>query len=466
MVSQYFENEAEEDSEQDSFICDSGEEEELDQPVKLGKRAHAETTGSREESKIQAITAKRSTLDLEKMAEKYAKMEELEKEIEEEGGDLEELLYDEPMELVKTSTGEIELRQAMQPSIKDPLLWQAKVQKGKESFTVLQILTKCVAFVNAGKAQGIISAVCFEHIKGSIFIEAYKEQDALEMVAGIRNVISKRLRQIKAAEMPKVAQMDSHKISLPFKKRQWVRVGEGRYKGDLALVEHIAARKSLLRLVPRVKEVADREKNKKECLKPLSKQELLTRPPKRLMRMDCELVADCKKVKLIQTNKHYYKWPNDLHFRRGFLFMEVPNRLVLHEDIQPQREELLIFQVFQDEGKNAQFASSEDEWDALNEQTIKKTLVHRFHERLQVGDKVRVLQGEALGLVGCIKGFTHERKQVTVQCAEVNWELEVELESVCKHFKEAEEVRISSGPREGQIGLVKQLQDDKVLVEL
>ena len=130
-------------------------------------------------------------------------------------------------------------------------------------------------------------------------------------------------------------------------------------------------------------------------------------------------MADCKKVKLIQTNKHYFKWPNDLHFRRGFLFMEVPNRLLFHEDIQPMREELLMFQVFQDEGKNAQFASSEDEWDALTEQTIKKTLVHRFHERLQVGDKVRVLQGEALGLVGCIKGFTHERKQVTVHCAEV-----------------------------------------------
>lgn len=253
----------------------------------------------------------------------------------------------------------------MQPSIKDPLLWQAKVQKGKESFSVLQILTKCVAYVNAGRPQGIISAVCFEHIKGSIFIEAYKEQDALEMVTGIRNVISKRLRQIKAAEMPKVAQMDSHKISLPFKKHQWVRIKDGLYKGDLAMVEHVTVRKSLVRLVPRIKESSDRDKNKKEFFRPLSKQEMLTRPPLRLMRMDCDLLSDCKKIKLSATDKHYYKWPNDLHFRRGFLFIEVSNRLIKHENILPSKEETNRFQVFQDEGKNAQFASSEDEWDNL-----------------------------------------------------------------------------------------------------
>jgi transcription elongation factor SPT5 len=85
----------------------------------------------------------------------------------------------------KDDQGEIELRQAMQPTIKDPLLWQVKVQAGKEQMAVLQILTKCAAYINANKPQGVISAVSYDHIKGSIFVESFKEQDALSMLVGI-----------------------------------------------------------------------------------------------------------------------------------------------------------------------------------------------------------------------------------------------------------------------------------------
>jgi hypothetical protein len=95
--------------------------------------------------------------------------------------------------------------------------------------------------------------------------------------------------------------------------------------------------------------------------------------------------------------------------------MEVPNRLINYENIVPSREELDIFQATHDSA-NAQFASSEDEWDKLPDQTLKATICHMFHDKLITEDKVRVLAGEAKGLTGVIKGFSDKRKNVFVHC--------------------------------------------------
>jgi hypothetical protein len=64
--------------------------------------------------------------------------------------------------------------------------------------------------------------------------------------------------------------MDSHKVELPFKKHQWVRVTDGLYKGDLGFVENVTSRSSAVRLVPRIKGESDKTRPKRELFKPIS----------------------------------------------------------------------------------------------------------------------------------------------------------------------------------------------------
>lgn len=116
----------------------------------------------------------------------------------------------------------------------------------------MALLLKSVAFINANMPPRVISVESLDHIKGFIFAEAYKEAHVRILTDGILSINHSRgFTSIPQKEMPQVARMDSIKIRLPFKPREWVRVKSGRYEGDLGLVENVAANKSLIRLRPR-----------------------------------------------------------------------------------------------------------------------------------------------------------------------------------------------------------------------
>ena len=58
------------------------------------------------------------------------------------------------------------------PGAKDPKLWSINVMKSsKEREIVLRLLNK---FKHADNDSKIISACSFDHLKGKIYVEAYK----------------------------------------------------------------------------------------------------------------------------------------------------------------------------------------------------------------------------------------------------------------------------------------------------
>lgn len=66
-------------------------------------------------------------------------------------------------------------RKHMQPSVKDPRLWQVRVKRGLEKQVCMSLINKSIDFARKGTPLSILSATCSENVEGFIYVEAFKE---------------------------------------------------------------------------------------------------------------------------------------------------------------------------------------------------------------------------------------------------------------------------------------------------
>ena len=66
-------------------------------------------------------------------------------------------------------------QQTLLPEVKDPNLWMVKCRIGEEKITVLHLMRKMVAYQFEPEPLLIRSVVAPEHVKGYIYIEAFKQ---------------------------------------------------------------------------------------------------------------------------------------------------------------------------------------------------------------------------------------------------------------------------------------------------
>jgi transcription elongation factor SPT5 len=143
----------------------------------------------------------------------------------------------------------------LQPSIKDPRLWQIRVKRGLEKQVCMSLINKSIDFAKKGQPLAILSATCTDNVEGYIYIEAFKEIHVREAIKGLSAVLGGNLSLVELSEMTGIYGGISgfnEKKRTQLRKHQWVRIKNGLYNGDLGLVEENAGDKVWLRVIPRL----------------------------------------------------------------------------------------------------------------------------------------------------------------------------------------------------------------------
>merc|ERR1711997_734583 len=113
---------------------------------------------------------------------------------------------------------------------------------------------KVMAYQHNEDPLQIRSVVVPQHVKGYIYIEAFKQSHVKQAIEGISNLRlgqwSQKMVPIK--EMTDVLRVMREQIGL--KPKQWVRLKRGLYKDDLAQVDYtdMAQNQVHLKLLPRI----------------------------------------------------------------------------------------------------------------------------------------------------------------------------------------------------------------------
>jgi len=144
-------------------------------------------------------------------------------------------------------------QQTLLPDIKDPNLWMVKCRIGEEKATALLLMRKFLAYQNTSQPLQIKSVVAPSAVKGCIYVEAFKQA---HVEAAIKDVGSLRIGYYKQQMVPIKEMPDVLRVvkGATLKCKQWVRLKNGLYKGDIAQIDYIdqTLNKIQLKLLPRI----------------------------------------------------------------------------------------------------------------------------------------------------------------------------------------------------------------------
>lgn len=145
-------------------------------------------------------------------------------------------------------------QQTLLPGVKDPNLWMVKCLQGMEKQTVLRIMNKFLAFQHTDEPLQIRSVVAPEHVKGMIYIEAFKQTHVKTLIEGISalKIGMYQQKMVAIKEMTDVLRVVKEQTGL--KRKQWVRLKRGIFKDDLAQVDYVDMTQNTvsLKLLPRI----------------------------------------------------------------------------------------------------------------------------------------------------------------------------------------------------------------------
>ena len=105
--------------------------------------------------------------------------------------------------------------------------------------TVLQIMRKVIAYQYEDEPLQIRSVTTPEHVKGYIYVEAFKQTHVKAAIEGISNLRmgSWTQQMVPIKEMTDVLRVVKEAAGL--KNKQWVRIKRGVFKDDLAQVDYV-----------------------------------------------------------------------------------------------------------------------------------------------------------------------------------------------------------------------------------
>lgn len=338
-------------------------------------------------------------------------------------------------------------QQTLLPGVKDPNLWMVKCIIGTEKETVLRIMNKVMAYQHTEQPLQIRSVVCPEHVRGYIYIEAFKQTHVKQVIEGINNLrIGQYTQQmVPIKEMTDVLRVVKEQVGL--KARQWVRLKRGLYKDDLAQVDYVDMPQNQvhLKLLPRIDysrpRGALRTNATEESSRNRSKKK---RPP-------CKLF-DPEKVRSIggeiSNDGDFLMFEGNRFSRKGYLYKNFAINAILAEGVKPSLSELERFEEAP-EGISIELSS-----------TDKEELAHSF----STGDNVEVIEGELVHLQGTVIGVDGTKITIKPNHKDLNDALEFQSNELCKYFCQGDHVRVIGGRYEGDTGLIVRVMDNMVVL--
>ncbi|TNV84900.1 hypothetical protein FGO68_gene17575 [Halteria grandinella] len=367
-----------------------------------------------------------------------------------------------------------------QPSIMDSKIWKVRCIRGMERQLVVQLLLKAIDYFNNEKPFMILTIFASDKSSGFLYIEAYNKNHVLSFINGISGVNHRSVEMIPQTEVPQVLQSCTETSQTALQVHQWVRIKSGIYAGDLGLVEHIeggpggtaGGKRTLVRLIPRMQEAVN-EKTGKTQLELVTKKvpgkqySQVIRPAQRYFN-PVLVKEDCQKEKHPGLKKSFYRWEKHL-FRNGMLYLPMRVNRLQTSKVNPSLEEVTKFQLSKSTTTNNsgiyEYMSDEDEWDALDEATLKK--ISRDDDgakKFDVGERVEILEGQCKGGKGVVtkKGdaLSDQSQIVTVQIlGKVPIEIEFQPKYLQKYFEVGEAVTVTSGMHAGGSGTITSLNE-------
>ena len=313
-------------------------------------------------------------------------------------------------------------QQELLPEVKDPNLWMVKCRIGEEKQTVLLLMRKIIAYQHEEEPLQIRSVVAPEHVKGMIYIEAFKQSHVKAAIDGVSNLrggmYSQQMVPIK--EMTDVMRVVKEQAGI--KKGQWVRIKRGLYKDDLAQVFNVdlASNQVYLRLLPRID--YSRKRGALRSNDELFKKNKFKRPP-------CKLFEQEKIRSIggeISSDGDYLVFEGNKYSRKGFLFKAFVMNAILAEGVKPSLAELERFEETP-EGIDIDVGVAD-----------KEEAAHAFSN----GDMVEVVEGELQNLQGRVIAIDGSKITIMPKHEDLKDPLEFQSSELKKYFKQVKSQNI------------------------
>uniref|UniRef100_A0A4W3HGL2 Transcription elongation factor SPT5 n=1 Tax=Callorhinchus milii TaxID=7868 RepID=A0A4W3HGL2_CALMI len=336
-------------------------------------------------------------------------------------------------------------QQQLLPGVKDPNLWTVKCKIGEERGTAIALMRKFIAYQYTDTPLQIKSVVSPEHVKGYIYIEAYKQTHVKQAIEGVGNLRIGYWNQqmVPIKEMTDVLKVVKEVTNL--KPKSWVRLKRGLYKDDIAQVDYVEPSQNTisLKLIPRID--YERIKARMSLKDWFAKRKRFKRPLQRLF--------DAEKIRSlggdVTSDGDFLIFEGNRYSRKGFLFKSFAMSAVITEGVKPTLSELEKF---------------EDQPEGIDLELVTETTGKEREHNLQPGDNVEVCEGELINLQGKILSVEGNKITILPKHEDLKDPLEFPAHELRKYFKMGDHVKVIAGRYEGDTGLIVRVEENFVIL--
>ncbi|NXW99658.1 SPT5H factor, partial [Larus smithsonianus] len=363
-------------------------------------------------------------------------------------------------------------QQQLLPGVKDPNLWTVKCKIGEERATAIALMRKFIAYQFTDTPLQIKSVVAPEHVKGYIYVEAYKQTHVKQAIEGVGNLRMGYWNQqmVPIKEMTDVLKVVKEVTNL--KPKSWVRLKRGIYKDDIAQVDYVEPSQNQisLKMIPRID--FDRIKARMSLKDWFAKRKKFKRPPQRLF--------DAEKIRSlggdVASDGDFLIFEGNRYSRKGFLFKSFAMSAVITEGVKPTLSELEKFED-QPEGIDLEVVT-----ESTGERVPPPSPCHRCppprrpltipsvtsgkerEHNFQPGDNVEVCEGELINLQGKILSVDGNKITIMPKHEDLKDMLEFPAQELRKYFKMGDHVKVIAGRFEGDTGLIVRVEENFVIL--
>ena len=337
-------------------------------------------------------------------------------------------------------------QQTLLPGVKDPNLWMVKCLQGMEKQTVLRIMNKFIAYEHSETPLQIRSVVAPEHVKGYIYVEAFKQSHVKALIEGISALKIGQYKQqmVPIKEMTDVLRVVKEQTGI--KRKQWVRLKRGLYKDDLAQVDYVDMAQNTvhLKLLPRIDYTRPRGALRTANSDADSKRKKKKRPMAALF--------DPEKIRSIggeiTNDGDFLVFEGNRYSRKGYLYKNFLMNAILAEGVKPTLTELERFEEAP-EGIDIELSAAD-----------KEDAAHAFSN----GDNVEVIEGELINLQGKVVAVDGSKITIMPKHEDLKDPLEFQANELKKYFSQGDHVRVIGGRYEGDTGLIVRVQENLIVL--
>ncbi|KAJ0963140.1 hypothetical protein J5N97_028262 [Dioscorea zingiberensis] len=239
--------------------------------------------------------------------------------------------------------------------MKDPTVWRIKCMVGREKQISFSLMQKFIDLQNLGSKLQIISVFTLDHVKGYVYIEADKACDVIEACKGFMNVYPTRMGIVPRNEVPQLLSVQNKSFEVV--ENAWVRLKNGKYKGDLAQVVAVedVQRRVTIKLVPRI----DLQAMFKKFGGGVSLKEAAIPSPHLISAAELEDFRPHIQVRRDKQTGEVFDVLDGLMLKDGFVYKKVSIGSLVCWGVQPSKAELLNFsESNKDEAEDLDWISS------------------------------------------------------------------------------------------------------------